>query len=104
MEDLVSFPAHPWLSRVIMDKSYRAISNNVLRQNFDVSAQRSCSLAQVSPELCWHLQGRVALIDFALLPQEGPWASRLLPKNSADGGCYTIYSKSHELSLLLKFE
>lgn len=35
--------------------------------------------------------------DFTLLPQAGPQASSLLTKISVDGGCYNMYSKSHEL-------
>lgn len=35
--------------------------------------------------------------DFTLLPQAGPQASSLLTKTSVDGGCYNMYSKSHEL-------
>jgi len=81
-----------------MDKSYGAIANNVPRQNFDVSAQRSRSLAQVPPELCWHSMGTAAPHWFyPTAPQEWPQASRLLPKISADGGYSTIYSKKYEL-------
>lgn len=45
--------AHPRLSSVVTNQSYRAIYSNVLRQNLTVPGQRSCSLAQVPPDLCW---------------------------------------------------
>lgn len=96
-EDLGSFPAHPWLSRIIWTSHTELFS-------IMYSSKTSMCLPRGLATLLRCLQSsggtrcaQLPCTDFTLLPQAGPQASSLLTKTSVDGGCYNMYSKSHEL-------